>query len=109
MMLGSVTASWLFTSVFAAAALGSSLPLAWPGLRLRPASRAAAGFCVAMCAALITMTWWAEPKSAVWLRVAASGAIGPGARGERTRRCLLRGRLDTVGNAGHRRPPPAPD
>ncbi len=74
MMLGSAAASWLFTIVFGAAALGASLPLTRRARRPRPAGRAAAGFCVAMCAALIAMTWRAEPAPAVWLQVAVFGA-----------------------------------
>jgi uncharacterized protein DUF5134 len=72
MMLDSAAARLLLTCVFAAAALGTTAALA---RRQRPADRAAAGFCIAMCAALIAMTWWAEPTPAVWPQVAAfSGA-----------------------------------
>ena len=81
MMLGSAAERLLFTCVFATAALGAALPIArHAGL----AMRAGALFCIAMCAALIAMSWWAEPARAVWLQVAVfSGAavwlvlIGP--------------------------------
>lgn len=66
MMLGSVAASLLLTVVFAAAALGAAVRV----VRSRQAERAGAGFCIAMCAALIAMTWWAEPAGVVWLQVA---------------------------------------
>src|SRR5215472_15338568 len=70
MMLGSAAERLLFTCVFAAAALGAALPLVrQAGL----AKRAAALFCIAMCAALIAMSWWAEPAGAVWLQVAMFG------------------------------------
>jgi len=70
MMLGSAAERLLFTCVFAAAALGAALPLA---RRSRLANQAGAGFCVAMCAALIAMSWWAEPAGAVWPQVAVFG------------------------------------
>jgi len=77
-MPGSVAASLPLTIVFAAAALGAALRVTMYR-RLRPAERAGAGFCVAMCAALIAMAWWAEPAVAVWLQVAVSVAR-PGGR-----------------------------
>jgi hypothetical protein len=64
MMLGSLAAGLLFTMVFAATALGCAL---------RRANWASAGFCIAMCAALTAMAWWAEPADAVWLQVAVFG------------------------------------
>lgn len=70
MMLGSAAERLLFTCVFAAAALGAALPLA---RRSRLANRAGAGFCLAMCAALIAMSWLAEPAGAVWPQVAVFG------------------------------------
>jgi len=86
MMLESVTASVLFTIVFAVAALGAALRV----FRSRPAERAGAGFCVAMCTALVAMAWWAEPTGAVWLQVVVFGGTalwlvrtGPGGAGLR--------------------------
>jgi hypothetical protein len=70
MMFGSPAVKLLFTVVFGAAALAAALPVARPR---RPSGQVAAGFCIAMCAALIAMAWWAEPSGAVWLQVAAFG------------------------------------
>jgi hypothetical protein len=73
MMIESVVARWLLTAVFAAAVLGAALSqreLAEPSRR---ADRAAAVFCVVMCTALIAMTWWPEPATAVWVQAAGFG------------------------------------
>jgi Domain of unknown function (DUF5134) len=71
-MIESAAARWLFTAVFAAAALGAVLSrrrAAGPGR----GDRAGAGFCLVMCAALIAMAWWAEPAAVVWVQVAGFG------------------------------------
>ena len=72
MMITALAARWLFTVVFAAAALGVVLPL-----RGRPATMAAGRvpvvFCLAMCASLTAMVWLAEPATAAWVQAAVFG------------------------------------
>ena len=78
MMIESMAARWLLTAVFAAAAMATGTGI-WAGIR-RPAagpaslaSRAAASFCVVMCAALIAMTWLSESAAVAWVQVAGFG------------------------------------
>jgi hypothetical protein len=66
MMIESAAARWLLTAVFAAAAL----PRRGPGGPVRRADRAAAVFCLVMCAALVAMTWRPEPAAAAWVEAA---------------------------------------
>jgi hypothetical protein len=60
-----MTARWLLSAVFVAAALCA-------GLVRRP-GRPAAAFCVLMCGAMIVMAWRAEPAIATWVQVAGFG------------------------------------
>ena len=77
-MIESMTARWLLTAVFAAAAVATGSAI-WAGIRrpaagpASPASRAAASFCVVMCAALIAMTWLSESAAVAWVQVAGFG------------------------------------
>jgi Domain of unknown function (DUF5134) len=64
-VIESMTARWLLTAVFVAAALCAGL--------VRRSERPAAAFCVLMCAALIAMTWRTEPAVATWVQVAGFG------------------------------------
>lgn len=76
MMIGSETARWLLTAVFAAAALAAVLPLRAPARTAAGADRAGAVFCLAMCAAMAAMTWLPEPAAAVWMQAAGFGCAG---------------------------------
>jgi hypothetical protein len=98
-MITAVAARWLFTVVFAAAGLWAVLPrqvtFADAGSAARAtaatgvaaaavaARRVPAGFCVAMCAAMLVMTWRAEPAAARWTQAAVFGcaALGFGLAG----------------------------
>ena len=71
-MIESAAARWLFTAVFAAAALGTVLSRRRAAGQRR-ADRAGTGFCLVMCTALIAMAWWAEPTIVVWAQVAGFG------------------------------------
>jgi hypothetical protein len=86
-MITSLTARWLFTVVFAVAALGAALPrgarLCAAGGRVMTgagdaAGQVPAGFCLAMCASLIAMTWWSEPFAAAVVQAALFGCAALG-------------------------------
>jgi hypothetical protein len=70
MMIGSPAARWLLTAAFAVATLAALQPAR------RWADPPAAVFCVAMCAALIAMTWVAESAAAGWAQAAGFGVAG---------------------------------
>jgi hypothetical protein len=72
-MIGGLAARWLLTAVFAAAGLRAALPRREPAESAQSADRVSAVFCVAMCAALIAMTWRSEPAAATWLQAALFG------------------------------------
>jgi hypothetical protein len=71
MMITALAARWLFTAVFAAAAVGVALPRR--GRAAAVAGRVPAVFCVAMCASLTGMVWLAEPASAARVQAAVFG------------------------------------
>jgi hypothetical protein len=73
MMIESVTARWLLTAVFAAAALGTVIQWRQSAGSARRADQPAAAFCLVMCTALIAMTWWLEPAALTWVQVAGFG------------------------------------
>src|SRR5215472_9861577 len=78
MMIEPMAAGWLFTAVFAVAALVAVLPRPGQAGQVRRADRAAAVLCVMMCTALIAMTWWLEPAGAMWVQVAGFGCAALG-------------------------------
>ena len=71
MMITALAARWLFTVVFAVAALGTALPSF--GQAGAVAGRVPAMFCVVMCASLTGMVWLAEPATAAWVQAAVFG------------------------------------
>jgi len=71
MMITALAARWLFTVVFAVAALGTALPSF--GRAGAVAGRVPAMFCVVMCASLTGMVWLAEPATAAWVQAAVFG------------------------------------
>jgi hypothetical protein len=73
MMIESVTARWLLTAVFAAAALGTAIQWRSSAGQARRPDQPAAAFCLVMCTALIAMTWWLEPSAITWVQVAGFG------------------------------------
>lgn len=73
MMIESLTARWLLTVVFAAAALGTAIQWRQSAGAARRADQPAAVFCMVMCTALIAMTWWLEPAALTWVQVAGFG------------------------------------
>jgi hypothetical protein len=76
-------------------ALRAVLPQREPAGSVRRADRAAAVFCLVMCAALIAMTWRPGPASAAWAQAAGFGsaaiafAAGDG-RGPVATACIMR-------------------
>lgn len=89
-MITSLTVRWLFTVIFAVAALGAALPrrsradvgadtaagaAATRGAvgAVNPDDRVPAGFCLAMCASFAVMTWWSEPAAAAGIQAALFG------------------------------------
>lgn len=89
-MITSLTVRWLFTVIFAVAALGAALPrrsradadaeaaagaaATWGAVgAVNPDDRVPAGFCLAMCASLAVMTWWSEPAAAAGIQAALFG------------------------------------
>lgn len=86
-MITSPTARWLFTVVFAVAALGAVLPRrararAADGCGMTGAGDTAgqvpARFCLVMCGSLIAMTWWSEPSAAAVVQAALFGCAALG-------------------------------
>jgi hypothetical protein len=73
MMTESVTAGWLFTAVFAVAALLAVLPRPEQAGPAQRVDWPAAMLCVVMCMALIAMTWRSESPVAVWVQVVGFG------------------------------------
>jgi len=83
-----MAARWLLTVAFAASALFACaasiglagrlavLPRRDSAMAARREDPADAGFCLAMCGALIVMAWRAEPAAATWVQVAGFGAAG---------------------------------
>ena len=72
MMITALAARWLFTVVFAAAALGVALPPRGRAAAVA-AGRVPVVFCLAMCASLTGMVWLAEPATAAWVQAAVFG------------------------------------
>ena len=73
-MVTALAARWVFTVVFAAAVAGALWPRPLPrGGAADPARRVPVVFCVAMCASLLVMTWWAEPEALAWAQAGAFG------------------------------------
>ena len=73
MTITPLPAQWLFTVVFAAAALGVALPRRGGVGAALVAGRAPTVFCLAMCGSLIGMVWLSEPASAARIQVAVFG------------------------------------
>jgi len=72
MMITALAARWLFTVIFAVAALGTALPSLGRAGAVA-AGRVPAMFCVVMCASLTGMVWLAEPATAAWVQAAVFG------------------------------------
>ena len=73
MTITPLPAQWLFTVVFAAAALGVALPRRGRVGAVVAAGRVPTVFCLAMCGSLIGMVWLSETAIAARVQVAVFG------------------------------------